>query len=360
MTPPSQARAIALTSTSLSDQTVPGIFGENAASAPVEIFREIFVHLQNSYNEYRRLNAFCGIVTPLPDDRVWNPVGLQLVCRRWRGIAQPLYYNDQVALECTAKRGTVELICILDSNLNIPVPRSIVLMVTDDYAEELVDLKSLRRRQGQTDRLKVLASTPADWDPMRAVNLVSKLAVCSSSSCVISPRDSPKMIRPRSPSPRSGKAKPLGTNQHKEMHVVEPLLLTFRLANAAQIGWATCVLWSQLVHSAGVRRIFKPHVQVETSCVCPDRVDTVCLPHLRIETPFALPEAICNKLEPLLGLRQVGSTREALRLRQGRVQQISFGVASDEEATMLRAEVDALGLSNLVVMVDVLQSRISV
>ena len=330
------------------------------AAVPTEILDEIFGHLQRPYNEYRLSKVLSGTSASPSRHKVWDPISLQLVCRRWKEISQNLFYRDQVAVECTAQRGTLELIRILDSNLKIPVPRSIVLMVTDDYAEELVDLRSLRRRQGQTDRLKVIASTPTDWDPFRAVNLVSKLAIYSSSSCVISPRDCPEWIRPRSPSPRPGTATSLNPNPNKDMHDVEPLLLTFRLAKPAQIGWATCVLFSHLVHSAGVRSVFKPHVQVETACVCPDRVDVVCLPHLRIETPFALSAAISKTLEPLLGSRHLGSTREALRLRQGRVQEISFGVASGEDATMLRAEVDALGLSNLVVMVDVLESRVSV
>lgn len=336
---------IVLTSTSLSDQTVPGVFGKNAASAPDEIFRMIFVHLQNSYDEYRRLNAFRGIVAPSPDDRVWNPIGLQLVCLKWRGIAQPLYYNDQVALECTAERGTVQLtetLEFLKETTSIPIPRTIVLMVTDAYSMDLIDLSALAQLQSQ---LQVIASIPIGdaVDTACASELVSKLAV--GNFCVISPRGDP-LLGPSGRLPgRLERFDPParldspGVTSADFESASRPHAITFRLAQEQDIDWALAAILFFLWY-------------VEAA-------DSICLLELRFEIPFALPLKV-KKMRSLPFLTTPSSRKEHfLRLSSHRVKicGVSCGVVSKEAESRLRAGADAVGPLGVPFDIDVLDEQ---
>ena len=65
---------------------------------PNEILSLIFGHLHQPYHYHHYSNALQGITAPAPPGLTpWNPVGLQLVCRRWRALAQKPFYS-QVAL----------------------------------------------------------------------------------------------------------------------------------------------------------------------------------------------------------------------------------------------------------------------
>ena len=301
----------------------------------------IFVHLQNSYNEYRRLNAFRGIVAPLPDDRVWNPIGLQLVCLKWRGIAQPLYYNDQVALECTAERGTVHLIETLDflkETTSILIPRTVVLMVTDAYSMDLIDLSALARLQGQ---LQVLASTPIEEDMSCASGLVSKLAVCN--SCVISPRGDP-LLGPsgRVPGrlerfdPPARLDSPGVTSANIES-ASRPRALTIRLVQQKDIDWAVGVLFGHLFDAGGAEHSY--------------------VLDLRFEIPFALPDSVSGWLELILKPCIRGLTYSRLRSQKVVLRRVSCGVTSIGDLTALQKEIDALGPLDVVFKIDVLDAE---
>ena len=61
---------------------------------PNQILTEILHHLHQPFHFYHYSNALLGITDPPPESRPWNPVGLQLVCRRWREIARPLFYHQ--------------------------------------------------------------------------------------------------------------------------------------------------------------------------------------------------------------------------------------------------------------------------
>lgn len=64
-----------------------------------EVLTQILGHLHQPFHFHNYANALLGSGGAPPSTRPWNPVGLQLVCRRWRALAQPLFYR-QIALDC--------------------------------------------------------------------------------------------------------------------------------------------------------------------------------------------------------------------------------------------------------------------
>lgn len=63
-----------------------------------EILTEILHHLHQPFHFFHYSNALLGITDTPPESKPWNPVGLQAVSRRFKAIAQPLFYR-QVALD---------------------------------------------------------------------------------------------------------------------------------------------------------------------------------------------------------------------------------------------------------------------
>lgn len=58
---------------------------------PDEVLGRVLGHLHQPFHYHSYSNVLLGTTTvPKP----WNPVGLQLVCRRWRRIARPQFYRQ--------------------------------------------------------------------------------------------------------------------------------------------------------------------------------------------------------------------------------------------------------------------------
>lgn len=155
------------------------------AGMPNEVLIEIFGHLQVSFNNYHRTNALLGILDPPATSKVWNPVHLQLVCRRWKELARPLFFRDQVTVDCRDQFALRRLANFLKKFDTVSFPRLVVLFVTSESglnALSALDIvSSSRSRRESPTPLRLLASTP-DWETMSDV-------VTNAAYCVFAPRE---------------------------------------------------------------------------------------------------------------------------------------------------------------------------
>lgn len=300
---------------------------------PEEVWREIFRQLQGAYNDYRRYNALAGIVDPPSDTKVWDPVALQLVCRRWKELAQPMYYREQVALSCDGDDRTFQLLRTLGDNPKTPYPRRFVLMVSDVRSFRVAQLRIAGHgRRSETEPLapplQIVASVPCFETTTQAALIGNQLSHCT--SCVISVRGD--VITKRAV---CGLLLPLRAQWLVELNEdgrrVEPHVVTLRLVKAAHlnlaVGWIVEIL-----------------------------DDLAYLPHLRLEAPFALPRDFLDGdgLGSLLQHQSNVGARDALWAKDETLKTFSFGVASTTDASALLGKIAALSGVDVIVKVDVL------
>lgn len=306
---------------------------------PEELLTEIFGYLQRCYNLYRRSNAFLGILNPPQPDQVWNPVGLQLVNRRWRAVARPLYYREQVALRCTAEHGTLELIRTLKGDQSILFPPIMVLMVADRYSLDQIVLPDLVRGGS---RRQIIASIPIGEDTLCASGLVAKLAV--SSNCMISLRGR-SVFGPSGHLPQRWERSEPATLASAGVDVPsKPRVLAIRLAQGRDIDWALATIFDHLWDA----RVADPNV--------PQVADATESLELRFEIPFALPLAASALVQTFL----IPDARDIIWIhlycRHVKLRKISYGVVSEEDKSTLQAAIDALGPLSVPFEIDVLDA----
>ena len=253
-------------------------------------------------------------------------MSLQLVCRQWKDIAQPIFYREQV--HCESER-TSQLVRTLEGNSSIPFPRLFIVLVTDMNSIELAGLRRIgdsRERQPLT----VLASVP-NWKV--ASMLGTQFSYCT--SCVLLPRDD-TVTEDCMDDLFYALWLPLAVELIMDDGPVEPQYLILRLAKAVNFHDVIVSLVKNLS-------------------------DLIYLPHLRIEAPFALPSAVLegSTILELLQHSSLALGRKSLLERDGTAKKLSFGTVSKEDATALRGVLTSLGPLGVDVEIDTLDDQIS-
>lgn len=300
----------------------------SAEGVPDEVLLEIFGLLQDTYNRFHRENALRRVIDPPSGSRPWLPAGLQLVCRRWRDLARPLFYRDQVAVDCRnpfflAKLAKLARTLEIDDAL--PFPRLLVL-----FSDEKPDTDQVRRVQNANKAstpIKVIAST-SSWNSFDS-------GVLGMSSCIVVPRDDCAFGSGGSPT---------------LYHTFIPIQITLQ----NNLGGGHRVIRDLVL------RFSHPHNVTPVLADILRQMDLIVyLPRLRFDLPFVLPTAVLDPAAlTLAGIlkhpsHEVG--RAFLLSRDNTVKRISFGTYSEADATALRARIESLGDLNVVVQVDVLE-----
>lgn len=304
----------------------------SAEGVPDEVLLEVFGYLQDDYNRFHRENALHGIIDPSPESRPCNPAGLQLVCRRWTELARPLFYRDQVAVDCGNSNAFATLCGVIGSDLALPLPRLIVLFLPGNLLR-FGPLQAIGRqsrsgyRNGTRNTLRVLASTPR-WDSLAA-------ELYSFSSCVIAPRDDG------------------GSSGYWALDTV---------ARAVEIALIPDPQGRPRTLRELTLRFFPASdsdIEIAVGDLCRRLEELKLLPHLRLDFPFPLPAALLDpdmpRLVNILKHTSHAPGRAFLLSRDNTIKRISFGCHTEADAIALRARVESLGELNIVVQVDVLE-----
>ena len=302
---------------------------------------QIFGYPQDSYNDYHRSNALSGVSDPPKGSAVYNPANFQLVCRRWKEIARPIFYGDQVAVDHRERFAFRKLVRTLRDDPKLPFPRLIVLIVTDP---EWVDLCALWLSRPK-ESLNVLASLP-DWKMVDSGDISFNLC----NSAVVAPRnDDANSLEGRFDSMES-----VHIDQLFESGPFCPREMTFRIRHASN---------------------FVPILET----IVKDLRKATYLARLRLDVPFDLSESRLDDAWPtpaallqhpplavsrlddawptlaaLLQHPSLATGRDALFERDQTMKEIVFGTQSIEDASKLQDRVNTLDSLAVPVRVEVL------
>ena len=300
---------------------------------PDEVLEQILGHLHQPFHFHNYSTALLGVDAVPRSLCPWNPVGLQLVCRRWAALARPMFYR-QLALD---GRNLTAL-----SRLSDLLKEPWTFMEANQQVQRMV-------------KLVVICcppTSPEDWQNFAKsvddiMSEVKAEVVC--------------------PLGRFGFASMLHTDRRTLVCFGPPsedrLDLVFR-----DIGYEDAV---ELRSAAKLRKLLSvvhdesatlrlPSLYIDRSLTFVLRYfDTlVYLTRFQLDLSFPLPptllDAIFPTLNSILQHPTLPTGREAILQHLGATKRIAFGTHSAADAKALQTRIDALGQFEVVVEVFVL------
>ena len=308
-------------------------------TVPNEILTEILRHLHQPFHFYHYSNALLGISNPTPGLRPWNPVGLQLVSRRWKHIARPLFYR-QVAFDARDEVTLDIALRLTEDLLDHPLSYAQDSVWIDVHPSD--DLSELSPSSSDSELLDGLQIHVSHWVEAnaRSVALASNGATSTFSGRTFAER---LFVLGNSPLDEAGDT--LGT-----------------VGGA----WDDSGQWNKVGLSTGVHpnhllilRIPPHGVNDSLTSILEHVGDAPYLPRLRLDLPFPLTSSLLNSVFPILTSILQHPTHPAGRdfiLRHtGNPKKIIFGTKSEQDALTLRGRIGELGELEVVVEVVVLE-----
>ncbi|KAL7412396.1 hypothetical protein BDY24DRAFT_392783 [Mrakia frigida] len=311
----------------------------NLDAFPNEILTEILRHLHQPFHFYHYSNALLGVSNPPPGSRPWNPIKLQLVCRRWKYVARPLFYRQvafnfrdeatlNLALDITEDMWEHPLAYSRDS-VWIDVHPSYEDLDSDfeeDDDEVFSDLQVNVSRQVETNaRFVALASTGAS-SFFSGRTFLERTFILGNSSL----EDAGDVLRI------------VGRNWDDSGEWIKPGL-------------------SAGVHPNQLLTLRLPPYDIPTTLtsILNSFGNIPYVPRFQLDLPFPLTPSLLNTIFPtltsILQHPSLPEGRDFIFKHTGNPKKILFGTKSEKDASVLQGRIEELGGLEVVVEVVVLE-----